>query len=102
MNDYVYEKVKTLYPVATAIKARKDGEFLILSNESGDIQFLNDVALEIYHLFNGQNNIESIVSSIYDLYDVDMKELEEDVVGLVRDLQWKHLIKLKRHVKRAT
>ena len=102
MNDYVYEKVKTLYPVATAIKARRDGEFLILTNEAGDIQFLNDVALEIYYLFNGQNSIESIVSSIYELYDVNMKELEEDVVELVRDLQWKHLIKLRRYVKQAT
>lgn len=102
MNDYVYEKVKTLYPVATAIKTRRDGEFLILANEAGDIQFLNNVALEIYHLCNGQNNIETIVRSMYDLYDVNMKELEEDVMELVRDLQWKHLIKLRRYVKKVT
>lgn len=99
MNDFVYEKMKTIYPIANAVKARKDGEFLVLANDRFEFQFLNSIAMEVYYMCDGQNNIEAIVSRLYDQYDVGIKQLEEDVIELMRDLLSKRLIKLKRYLE---
>lgn len=99
MNNYVYEEIKELCPISTAVKARNDGEYLIIVNDEFEFQFLNIVASDIYCMCDGTNTIESIIEKMYRVYDVNKDELIGDICNLMRDLQWKKLIKLRKYVR---
>ena len=91
----IYESMKDLIPMATDIKHRKNGDFLIVAGEDGSIHYLNEVARDFYLLLNNDFKIFEIVDNLLQEYEVERKVLEADIVELIRDLQWKKLIRLK-------
>lgn len=91
----VYDNMRELIPVATDLKHRENGDFLIVAAEDGSIHYLNEVAKEFYLLLDNDLKITEIVDRLLQEYDVDKKALETDMVELIRDLQWKKLIRLK-------
>ncbi|MCK8828084.1 PqqD family protein [Natroniella acetigena] len=87
--------MKDSIPVQFHLKIRKDGEFLIASSKSYDIYFLNDVAKEFYLRIDGKTTIGGIVEKLLNIYEVEENVLIDDIVSLVRDLQWKNIVRLK-------
>lgn len=99
MNNFVYEEIKGLSPVPIAVKSRKDGAYLILYNDKLDFLFLNEIASEIFGMFDGKRTIAEIVEQIFQIYEVDKENLIIDICHLVRDLQWKGVIRFRKYLK---
>lgn len=91
----VYELIKEFIPVKTCLKERNDGEFLIVSNKDLSIYYLNETAREFYNWIDNKASVSEIMKKFIETYDVDVTVLERDIMHLVRDLQWKHLLVLK-------
>ena len=91
----IYNHIKDLIPFKTYIKAKNDGEFLIVMSENLEIQYLNEVAKDFYELIDGNKGLDVLVQEMTELYDTEKEILENDLFHLVRDLQWKNLISLK-------
>lgn len=98
MGDYmnfIYEKMKRLIPIKNTQKYRDDGEFLIIMSHGHSIRYLNEVAKDFYLLSDGNRKVEDIVEIMLDEYEVPRDILENDILELIRNLQWNKLILLK-------
>lgn len=92
----VFTEFQELVPIKTCQKFRKDEAFTIVTNISNEYFYLNETASSIFLMCNGENSINSIYKSIFSEYEVSEGILKKDVVRIIRDLQWKRLIKLKK------
>lgn len=88
--------VNELYPVFQPLKVRKDNEIFIVSNFNLDIFYLNETAELFCTKANGSHKFQDILQDIAQEYDVPFEELLDDMLILLRDLQWKKLISLSR------
>jgi hypothetical protein len=89
-----YEALSALKPNVSALKYRANGDFLVVSGNNLQIQYLNEVAKDFYLKINGVNSIDDICKLLLAEYDVEEQKLHKDIVMLVRDLQWSDLITL--------
>lgn len=94
--NIIFEKMCGLIPFKTCIKERENEEFLIVSNSKLDIVYLNETSKDFYNLCNGSYNISQICDKMLAVYDISSDILEDDIVALVRDMQWNNLINLKK------
>ncbi len=90
---YSWLKQKTID--FTAVKTRKNGEMLIVCSNELEIYFLNSVARFVVEHMSANTTIEDIKNEMLKIYDVDETTLENDLVDIIRDLQWKRLITLR-------
>lgn len=95
----IYNALKKLYPLASCKKIRREGDIIITLNDDLEINYLNETSAFFLENSIGKNTIESIVQSMLTIYDVDRAILENDIVSLLRDLQWKKLIRLSKTPK---
>lgn len=93
--NIIYEKLKSLIPIQNAQKYRDDGEFLVVMSYQHSIQYLNEVAKEFYLKLDGRKTVCEIVADLLAEYDVSEDILENDMIELIRNLQWNDLIMLK-------
>ncbi|MVX66922.1 PqqD family peptide modification chaperone [Clostridium chromiireducens] len=91
----IYNQIKDLIPFKTYVKAKSNGEFLIVMSENLEIQYLNEVAKDFYELIDGNKELDVLVQEMAEIYDVEKEVLENDMFHLIRDLQWQNLISLK-------
>lgn len=91
-----YDFLKDYIPVRSALKTRKDGEFLIASNRNSEIYYLNGTAREMWGMLDGNMTVEGLCAEFLGEYEVDRGTLERDIVSFIRDMQWKKLIRLKK------
>lgn len=90
-----YALLRDFIPVPTMLKCRENGDFLIISNHRGEIYYLNNVAQDIWNLFNNDRSIEVILESMLEEYDVERSILENDLINFIRDMQWKEVVQLR-------
>jgi hypothetical protein len=64
-------------------------------NNDLQILYLNDVANKFLSLSDGQSTIQTIYESLLNIYDIDYNTLCNDILILIRDLQWNKIIGLK-------
>ncbi|MDO5577473.1 MAG: PqqD family protein [Fibrobacter sp.] len=93
MNTDIYCLFKDLIPVPAWRKIRHDGNILIIMGKNLSIEYLNETANDIVALFTN-NTVEEICNIMSQNYDVDIDTIRHDVVMLIRQLQWKQLIRL--------
>lgn len=97
ISSFPFEFIKNYIPVQNHLKLQVQGEFGIVNSSCYLTPiFLNDVALYMYNLMDGKNTIEDIFNVISKEYDVSDDELKGDLTDLVRDLQWKNIITIKK------
>ncbi len=89
--------MRNLIPIKNAQKYRADGEFLIVMSHGHSIQYLNEVAKDFYLLSDGNRKVGDIVGIILNEYDVSQDVLENDILELIRNLQWNNLVLLKSY-----
>lgn len=92
----MYNLWKDLVPRKNALKEKENGEFLIASSPSLEIFYLNDTAREFFSLVNGDRSIDKIIDTMMEIYDVERTVLQEDIIDVIRELQWKNLLLLRR------
>ena len=95
MSEQVYNRMKDWIPKPAWRKKRKNGDFLLLSSCDLDVHYLNSTAKEIVELIEGRT-IEQICSIMLENYEVEPEILHNDVVRIIRDLQWKKLIRISK------
>lgn len=93
--NIIFEKLRDLIPLKTCIKARANGNLLVVSTPKLDIIYLNETSKDFYELCDGIRSIVQIFNEMLNLYDIPPEELKNDIVTLVRDMQWNELIDLK-------
>ncbi len=91
----VYEFIKNLIPTKNYKKALENNDFLIITTKSLTIFYLNETARDFYQLIDEKRTISEIVEKLKELYSVDYEILINDIINLIRDLQWKNLIYFK-------
>ena len=61
-----------------------------------EIFYLNDTSREIFLLIDGKRSVDKIVEDLMLVYDVERSILQDDIVDVIRELQWKNLLSLRR------
>lgn len=93
--NIIYDNLSKLVPYKTCIKEKKNDDLLIVFNINSEILYLNEVSRDFYELCDGNNSISVIISKLMEIYDVSLQQLEEDIVSLIRDMQWDNILGLK-------
>ena len=92
--ELVYNFLKNACPQKNCVKEKVNDDFLVVSAPDLSIYYLNETARLFYELIDGKSSIDSIVEALAAEYEVDRATLQEDIILLVRDLQWKKLLVL--------
>lgn len=69
-----------------------DGEAILLNLDNGFYYTLNPVGCEVWKLMDGCRTLTEISTEIQAQYDVERKQLQEDVCSLFQQLQQEDLI----------
>ena len=67
---------------------------MVVYGKTLEISYLNKVGSRILQLSDGNNTIEDICNKLLQIYAVEKNELQADIVDLIRELQWKRLVRL--------
>lgn len=86
--------IKNKRPVDISLKKRTEGSVTIIYGKQLDMCYLNKIAGRFVELSDGNHTVGNIVTKMLLLYDVNEQELQNDIIELIRELQWKRLIKL--------
>lgn len=90
----IFSWLKDKVPVVSFVKKRMNGEILIICAETLSMYYLNDTAAFFISSADGKATINDIKEKFLQRYDVDERELENDFVEMIRDLQWKQILYL--------
>ena len=91
----IYEWLKNKKVVATILKKRQNDNLLIVCGSDLEIYHLNEIADFFITYGYGTSSVDNIKQKILAEYEVEERELENDLIDTVRSLQWKGLIVLK-------
>ncbi|MGY0150567.1 PqqD family protein [Edwardsiella tarda] len=94
MNNLIFDEVKNKIPHPITVKTRGEGNVLVAMNSGGDIHILNSSAMLFFNFCDGANSIGDIFLLFRREYEVEADLLKNDILDLLRDLQWKKIIYL--------
>lgn len=86
--------IKNKKPCDISIKKRMESDTLIVYGKTLEISYLNKTGARILDLSNGIRTLDDISRKLLEIYDVEEEELNFDIITIVRDLQWKRILKL--------
>ena len=92
--NLIWDWIKDKRPVDISLKKRMEGDVAVIYGKSLEICYLNKVGSQIVQYSDGKKTLSEISVKLLDIYEVDEKILQNDIVELIRDMQWKRLIKL--------
>lgn len=84
-----------LIPFKTCVKYKENDDLLIVSTENSDILYLNETSKDFYLFCDGQSNIDEITDKMVRIYDISKNEIKNDIVSMIRDMQWNNILNLK-------
>lgn len=87
-NKYVIRNKNTAFRII-------DDNAMILSPEEGTLHSLNEVGSRIWELADGKMNIEEIISTICNEYEIEEDVAEREICEFVRELCNKGLMLFK-------
>lgn len=90
----IFDWLKDKVPHVTFVKKRTNGDVLIICAETLAIYYLNATAAFFVELADGTATVGDIKHKFLARYNVDERELENDFVEMIRDLQWKKILTL--------
>jgi hypothetical protein len=84
-------------PIRKDLKLRVEGNIGIVCNtQNFRVEYLNETALMIFQLIDGERSIADIAKTFMKNVDVDRNTVEQDLVEILRNFQWQKLIVLKK------
>ena len=90
----IFAWLKDKIPHCSFVKKKINDDILIICSDNLSIYYLNDTAAFFISLIDGKSTVENIKQKFLQKYDVDERELENDLVDMIRDLQWKQILTL--------
>lgn len=90
----IFDFIENKVPKLTAIKYKENNEFLMIKSVDLEIFYLNGTAKDFILLCDGNNSLGKIKNILIESYDVKESILKNDLIDLIRDLQWKKIIVL--------
>ena len=90
----IFEWIKDKVPYSHYVKKRRNDDILIVCSENLMIYYFNSTASFFLDNADGKLTVNEIKEKFLQKYDVDEKELENDLVDMIRDLQWKKILVL--------
>ena len=90
----IFDWLENKIPCISLVKKKSNGEILIVCSENLSMYYLNSTAAMFIELADGKSTVGDIKQKFLDRYDVDERELENDFVDMIRDLQWKKILTL--------
>ena len=90
----IFAWLKDKVPHCSFVKAKQNDDILIICTDNLAIYYLNATAAFFIKSVDGSSTIEDIKQKFMQKYEVDSSELENDIVNMVRDLQWKQILTL--------
>ena len=90
----IFTWLENKIPHVTFVKKRLNDDVLIICTENLMIYYLNSTAAFFIELADGKSTVGDIKNKFLARYDVDERELENDFVEMIRDLQWKKILTL--------
>ena len=88
----IFDWIKDKVPVVAYVKKRMNDDILIICAETLSMYYLNATAAFFINSADGKFTVGDIKEKFLQKYDVDEKILEEDLVDMIRDLQWKKIL----------
>ncbi len=92
--NLIWDWVKNKRPVDISLKKRIEGDVVVIYGKTLEICYLNKVGSQILQYSDGEKTLSEIADRLLNIYDVDENILQNDIVELIRDMQWKRLVKL--------
>ena len=90
----IFKWLENKIPRCSFVKRRMNDNVLIICADSLTIYYLNSTAALFIDLADGTTTVGDIKRKFLSRYDVDERELENDLVDMIRDLQWKKILTL--------
>ena len=90
----VWKWLKNKKPVKISLKQRHEGEITLVCSKNMELLYLNKVGSFIFELCDGKNTLDDIVTQLLNKFDVEKEILIADLMDIIRDLQFKRIIKL--------
>ena len=90
----IFAWLENKIPRVAFVKKRMNDDILIICAEDLTIYYLNATAAFFIELADGKLTVSEIKQRFLARYDVDERNLENDFVEMIRDLQWKKILTL--------
>lgn len=90
----IFAWLENKIPRCSFVKKRMNDDVLIICADNLTIYYLNTTATFFIELADGKATVGDIKRKFLARYDVDERELENDFVEMIRDLQWKKILAL--------
>ena len=90
----IFAWLENKIPRCSFVKKRMNDDVLIICADNLTIYYLNTTAAFFIELADGTATVGDIKRKFLARYDVDERELENDFVEMIRDLQWKKILTL--------
>lgn len=90
----IFAWLENKVPRVSFVKRRMNDDVLIICADNLTIYYLNTTAAFFIELADGKSTVGDIKQKFLARYDVDERELENDFVDMIRDLQWKKILTL--------
>jgi hypothetical protein len=85
-------------PIRKELKFRLEGNIGIASDAKNfRVDYINESALSIFMLIDGKRSIADITQIFMKDFDVEQSIVEQDLVEILRNFQWRELITLKQN-----
>lgn len=85
VNDKVIRNPKVAFRVI-------DGEAILLTPHNSMIHTFNSMGTAIWNLLDKENTISELVSAIRDEYEVNLKEVEQDILEFIEQLYQRKMV----------
>lgn len=90
----VWKWLENKKPINISLKQRLEGDVTVVCNKNMELHYLNKVAGFIFGLCDGNNTLDDIVIQLLKKFDVEESVLIADLMDIIRDLQFKRIIRL--------
>ncbi|QPC85011.1 lasso peptide biosynthesis PqqD family chaperone [Phototrophicus methaneseepsis] len=87
-------KSSVVYNSQHVVATEVDQDVVILNSQSGKYFGLDEVGARVWELVQTPQRVEDIVETIYNEYDVDKQQCQEDLTLLLEQLQESGLVQV--------
>ena len=77
---------------ANFVETRVDEEILIVDLDGGELLSLDGTGRAVWELIDGERSLVAIAEALEGDYDASRHRLEQDVIGLMRELEAAKLV----------
>lgn len=90
----VWDWLKKKRVIDISLKKRTEGDVTVIYGNNLEMCYLNKVGGDFLALSSDNVTIEEISNIFLRKYDVSADTLQNDLIEIIRDLQWKRIIRL--------